>query len=117
MKGSDFCSYVGGKDGGVSNHNVDNTGDQSYLEVLVGSLLPLLVHGVWCRLGKHTTRAKQDQADEHADSDTKGDLLALIGRRKGTGTVRTESNPVGCWVEALFGSVFYFRFQMGCILS
>jgi hypothetical protein len=66
------------------------------LEVLVGSLLPLLVHGVWCGLGEHAHGAEDGQGGQEADEKVEGDLLALIGGRKGTGAVRAERNPVGC---------------------
>lgn len=68
-----------------------------YFEILVGLLLPLLVHGVWCRLGEHATRTEEDQAGEDADGDAQGDLLALIGGRQSAGPVRAKSNPVSCF--------------------
>lgn len=52
----------------------------SYFEILISLLLPLLVHGVWCRLGEQTARAEDEQAGQDADGDAQGDFLALIGR-------------------------------------
>lgn len=68
----------------------------SYLEILVGLFLPLPGHGVWCRLGEHTTRGEEGQAGDDADGDAQGDLFALIRGREGAGAVRAESDPVCC---------------------
>ena len=64
------------------------------LEVLIGSLLPLARHGVWCGLGEHAHGSEDGQGGTKAGQDVEYDLLVLIGRRLGTGPVRTESNPV-----------------------
>lgn len=90
---------------------------QSYFEILVGLFLPLLGHGVWCRLGEHATRAEEDQADEDADGDAQGNLLALIGRRQGAGPVRAERNPVGCFVVSISGQFFRFRNREMCSMT
>jgi hypothetical protein len=65
-------------------------------EKLVGSLLPLLVHGVRTRLGHEADEAEEGQAGSQAGEDAPGDARARAGRVGGTGTVRTKGDPVGC---------------------
>lgn len=66
------------------------------LEVLVGSLLPLARHGVWCGLGEHAHSSEDGQGRSETCEDVEYDLLVLVGRRLRAGPVRAESDPVGC---------------------
>lgn len=65
------------------------------LEVLVGSLLPLARHGVWCGLGEHAHGSEDGQGGTEAGEDVEYDLFVLVGGRLRTRAVRAESNPVG----------------------
>lgn len=72
----------------------EGEGAATNFEVLVCGLLPFLVHGVWCWLGKHASGGKDGQAGKDADKDTESNRLALSRGILSTGAVRTESNPV-----------------------
>jgi hypothetical protein len=67
-----------------------------YLEVLVGSLLPLLVHGVRSRLGGQSDGGEESETGGQADDNAPGNAGTSSGRVSGTGAVRAESNPVCC---------------------
>jgi hypothetical protein len=77
------------------------TADKTNLEVLVRGLLPLLGHGAGSLLAEHTHGREHGEGGTDTDESVEGDLLALIRRTLGTGTVRTERNPVCCEVDRL----------------
>lgn len=70
-----------------------------YLENLVGGLLPLLVHGVRCRLSSHSDTSEESETGSEADDNAPGNAGTSSGRVSGTGAVRAESNPVCCGTE------------------
>lgn len=72
----------------------------TYLEVLVAGLLVLLGHGGRVATGEETGETEEDTRCTHTQHDVHEDLGALTGRSLSTGTVRTESNPVG-WSDEL----------------
>lgn len=65
------------------------------LEKLVGSLLPLLVHGVRSRSGSETDGTEDSNAGGDTRENTPEDAGTRAGRVLSTGTVGTESDPVG----------------------
>lgn len=66
----------------------------AYDHLLVGCLLPLLVHGVRSRLSEHADETEDADTGAEASNDTPED--AGVGARGilSTGTVGTESDPV-----------------------
>lgn len=68
----------------------------SYLEELVGCLLVFPGHGARGRASEGTHRSENGKAGEETDRCVENDLPSLIGGVLGTGTMRTECNPVGC---------------------
>jgi hypothetical protein len=95
VKGSAFCSCVLRPSQQPEIIHAEYW-DLANLEVLVGSLLPLARHGVWCRLGEHAHGSEDGQGGTKACEDVEYNLLVLVGRRLRTGAVRAKSNPVGC---------------------
>lgn len=77
----------------------------SYLEVFVGSLLPLLGHGVRSLAGEHPDGGKEDEANADADGSVEGDLLALTWGRESARAVGSEGNPVCCRSRRVLWSV------------
>ena len=67
----------------------------TYLEVLVGGLLVLLGHGGRLATGEEAGGAEDNTSSTKSGHDVHEDLDILSGRCLSTGTVRTESNPVG----------------------
>lgn len=68
---------------------------RTHLEVFVGRFLVFSGHGVWgVALGEVTSTTEEDASSANAEQGVEEDLSTLTWRRKGTGTVRTESNPV-----------------------
>jgi hypothetical protein len=49
--------------------------------------------------GERAHRGENAEAGEEAEEGVQKDTLALTRRILGTGTVGTEGDPVGCWVE------------------
>lgn len=68
---------------------------RTYLELLVGSLLPLLVHRGRGRTGEETGAAEEDEAGADGDGSAEEDTGTLTGRGLGTRTMGTKSDPVG----------------------
>jgi hypothetical protein len=66
------------------------------LQVLVGSLLPFLGHGLGRGTSSETDSVEGGERDTDTDQGVEEDLGALTGRGSGTGTVRAESDVVGC---------------------
>jgi hypothetical protein len=66
------------------------------LEVCVGGLLVLPVHGGGCASGAGADTEEQNGGDDHTAHGVPEDLLALTGRSLSAGTVGTESDPVCC---------------------
>lgn len=94
MKGSAFCSYICDGPGQQARWIRAKYWDLANLEVLVGRLLPLARHGVWCGLGEHAHGGEDGQGGTEAGEDVEYDLLVLVGGRLRTRAVRAESNPV-----------------------
>ena len=67
---------------------------RSYLEHLVGSLLPLLGHGVRRGLGGKTDGTEETDGDTHASHDHPEDTGTGAGGVDSAGAVGTESDPV-----------------------
>jgi hypothetical protein len=70
------------------------------LEDLVGSLLPLLGHGVRSRLGSETDGTEDGNAGSDTGDDTPEDAAVGAGGVLGTGAVGTEGDPVSCQLNA-----------------
>jgi hypothetical protein len=68
----------------------------TYLEVLVAGLLVLLGHGGRLATGEEASGTEQHTGCTDTQHDVHEDLGALTRRSLSTGTVRTESDPVGC---------------------
>lgn len=66
-----------------------------YLEVLVRRLLELLVHGAGASATHGTHGSEDGERGGKADNGVEDNLLVLVGGGLGTGTVGTESDPVG----------------------
>lgn len=66
----------------------------TYQSVFVGGLLPLLGHGLGLGLGEEVDGVEESKGDEGELSHLEEDLETLALGGLGTGTVRTESNPV-----------------------
>jgi hypothetical protein len=67
----------------------------TYLEVLVGCLLVLLGHGGRSATGEEAGGTEDNTSSTDSDHDVHEDLHVLSRRCLSTGTVRTESDPVG----------------------
>lgn len=67
----------------------------SYLEVLVGCLLVFPVHGARGGAGEEAHRTEDGEAGQEADHCVEENLASLTRGIQGTGTVRTEGDPVG----------------------
>lgn len=80
-------------------------GGKTYDEQLVGSLLPLLVHGVRSRVGEETDHAEDTEGDTNTGNGAPEDLSAAARRVLGAGAVRAESDPVSCEMSVLLFSV------------
>lgn len=73
------------------------TGDGLHLlllEVLVGLLLPLPVHGAGWWASELSDAPEREERHADTSDSVKENLLALTGRRNGAGTVGTEGDPV-----------------------
>ena len=68
--------------------------DQTYLGILVGSLLPFLGHGLRLGLSEQVNDVEQGNGDssELGDLDGNSETLSLRGLR--ARTMRTKGNPV-----------------------
>ena len=67
------------------------------LQVLLGSLLPLLCHGTGPdRTGEHASEGEDGEGTEADSNGQEEDLTALIRRRRSAGAVGTEGDEVGC---------------------
>ena len=71
-------------------------GRSTNLEVCVGGLLVLSVHGGRCASGAGADTEEQNGGDDHTAHGVPEDLLGLTGRSLSAGTVGTESDPVCC---------------------
>ena len=68
----------------------------AHLEVLVGGLLVLLVHGGGGRAGERAHGGEDAERSEETHDCVHDDLLALIGGCRGAGPMGTKGDPVGC---------------------
>lgn len=68
----------------------------TYNELLVGSLLPFLVHGVRGGLGEEPDNTEDGEAGSETCENTPGDLGVGARGVGGTGTVGAKGDPVGC---------------------
>lgn len=64
------------------------------MEVFVGGLLPLLVHGVGGGTGEGPDGGEDDKADSETCDGVEGDLLALTRLGERPRAVGTEGDPV-----------------------
>ena len=71
-------------------------GRSTNLEVCVGGLLVLSVHGGRCASGAGADTEEQNGGDDETTHGVPEDLLGLTGRSLSAGTVGTESDPVCC---------------------
>ena len=72
------------------------TGRSTNLEVCVGGLLVLSVHGGRCASGAGADTEEQNGSDDETAHGVPENLLSLTGRSLSAGTVGTESDPVCC---------------------
>ena len=99
MNGSAFCdcrdTSVTAVGRGVA-YNGRRRLRRQYLEVFVGRFLPFLGHCLWGRLREQANDTEEGDTDADAGGDDAKDLPALARGVLSTGTVRSESNPIGC---------------------
>lgn len=78
-----------------SRRSLSTTSDHAYLGIFVRGLLPLLGHGLGQRLGEEVDGVENEQGGDGELGHLEENLPALTLGGQSTGTVRTESNPVG----------------------
>ena len=72
-----------------------------YLQVLLGSLLPLLCHCSGAdRAGEHAGERKDSESCGNDTGREEEDVAALIWGRRAAGTMGTESNVVSCLTDS-----------------
>lgn len=90
-----------------------NFGDCSttYLEVLVGSLLPFLVQGAWLLASEISGKAEERTGSKNTDDGVCENFGVLAWGSLRARSVRSKSNPVCCTISNQYAEHIYTVFQ------